>query len=86
MSFAKDFRYASVVVSAVAGATDVGLASKIGKLGIVAKFGIELVHDATAAAAKSTLVNTISDKVVGDIASKQTSKSAEGKGFSKTSQ
>jgi hypothetical protein len=93
-SFSKDFSYASVAVSAVAGATGVGLASKIGKLGTVAKLGIELAHDATAAAAsqyvtegkvdaKSTLVNTVAGKVVGDIAGNQAAKSTEGKVLAK---
>jgi hypothetical protein len=93
-SFSNNFSYKSVAVSALAGATGVGLASKIGKLGTVAKIGVELAHDAAAGAlnqyategkvdAKLTIVNAVGGKAVGDIAGKvvgkQVAKSPEAK-------
>lgn len=97
-TFSTDFSWKSVGVSTVAGATGVGLASKIGKLGIVAKIGIELAHDAAAGAinqyaaagkvdAKTTMANAIGGKIVADavrgIVSKKIASSPEAKRLAK---
>jgi len=84
-SFSKDFSGKSVVVSAVAGATGAGLVSKLGKLGNLAKIGVELTHDATAAAAgqfvaegkvngKSVAASALFGKAAGDVAGKAVAK------------
>jgi RHS repeat-associated protein len=88
-SFSKDFSLGSVGASAVAGATGVGLAAKISKLGPLYKVAIELTHDAAANAANQYIKEgTVSPgkavlgagagKVVGDLAkAKVVSKAAQ---------
>jgi RHS repeat-associated protein len=48
-----DFSFTSVGISAAAGATGVGLASKISKMGTLAKIGTEVAFDAAASAGNS---------------------------------
>jgi len=86
-SFSRDFSFASVGVSAFAGATGAGLATKIGKLGIIAKLAIEATHDVAASAAnqyakegkvnlKQAAVDATIGKAIGDLAGNSVSKTA----------
>ena len=87
-----DFSWKSVAVSAVAGATGVGLVSKLEKIGEIAKIAktaIEVAHDLTASAAhqyvttgkvsvKGALLDATVGKIVGDKAGKYAEKLANG--------
>ncbi len=93
-SFSKDFSLTSVAVSAVAGATGVGLAAKLGKVGKYGKYAIESAHDFTASMAnqyakdgeisvKDAFIDATVGKAAGDLVgkkiAKQVSKGAEAK-------
>ena len=93
-TFEKDFSKTSVLVSAVAGATGVGLASKLGKVGKLAKLGIESAHDFAASAVgqyakegkvnwKKAGVDMLAGKLAGEgagaLVAKKAAASGEGK-------
>lgn len=93
-SFSNDFSGSSVVVSGLAGATGAGLATKVGKLGRVAKLAVEVTHDMAASAAgqyakdgkvsaKAVVIDATVGKAIGDaagkVAGKAASNSREGK-------
>ncbi|WP_243349867.1 RHS repeat domain-containing protein [Parabacteroides sp. FAFU027] len=80
-TFSKDFSFGSVVVAAVAGATGVGLASKIGHMSSVAKLAIGAAHDMAASAAgqlakdgkvsiRKTVVDGLGGRVTGEVVGK----------------
>jgi RHS repeat-associated protein len=80
-SFSKDFSFVSVGVSALAGATGVGLANKLGKAGTLSgkliKLGVESAHDFAASALnqyakdgevnlKKAAVDMVAGKIAGE--------------------
>ena len=83
----KDFSVTSVVVSAAAGATGAGLATKLGKVGTLAKIGIEAAHDFGVSAAgqlikdgkvdlKKAAIDVVAGKIAGEAAGKLVAKKA----------
>ncbi len=86
-TFANDFSGSSVLISTIAGATGAGLASKLGKMGTLAKTGIEGLHDMGFSALSqysetgsvsisNTLLDAVGGKIAGDIANNKVTKSA----------
>src|SRR5690606_5005963 len=87
-SFSKDFKVTSVIVSGVAGATGAGLATKLTKVGTLAKIGIEAIHDGAASAAyqytkngevnpREIAIDATFGKAIGDVAGNVVGKSAK---------